>query len=88
MQFLPVLVNQTTSQKQEILGQVEKRFHSQSTSSFNDSLVSCWDILGTTSALVTPPTASMSAKASQLGVGIPPPVPRPCEPVSDKILAK
>jgi len=45
-------------------------------------------ILGTTSALVTPPTASISAKASQLGVGIPPPGFKPWEPVSDKILAK
>lgn len=52
------------------------------------SVLSCSIIRGATSARVTPPTASMSARASQLGVGIPPPELKPWEPVSDKILAR
>lgn len=59
-----------------------------STSSFKASEDSLSTILGTTSALVTPPTTSMSAKASQFGVGIPPPGLRPCEPPSERILAR
>lgn len=62
--------------------------HSHSVSAFVAAAVSCSTIRGTTSARVTPPTASISARASQLGVGIPPPVLKPWGPVSDKILAR
>ena len=65
---------------------LENRLHSNSL--FMDSEESRSSIRGTTSALVTPPTASMSAKASQFGVGIPPPGVRPCAPVSGNILAR
>lgn len=65
-----------------------KQNYSHSTSAFLASTISCSTIRGTTSARVTPPTASISASASQFGVGIPPPVLKPWAPVSDKILAR
>ena len=82
------MVRASRSSKEISHEKLNKETTLHSTSAFEASAVSCSTIRGTTSALVTPPTASMSARASQFGVGIPPPVLKPCAPVSDKILAK